>query len=62
MSRWTHPICLWCWEQREPQRSPTHAGNALERCCFCGKTTTMGIYVREDPTSVRCHGTHEVPA
>lgn len=32
-------------------------GNGLDRCCFCGEFTFIGVFVREDPKNLRCdHG------
>jgi hypothetical protein len=30
-----------------------------ESCCYCGETTTSGIYQRDDPATVPCGGRHE---
>lgn len=60
MSKWTHPICSACWEQREPNREPVRLREPeVERCCFCGKVHASGIYVREDPNVTACGGSHE---
>jgi hypothetical protein len=58
-SDWNHVICLPCWEKREPNRLPIAITNPhVERCCFCGKLTDSGIYVRESPLKVKryCRG------
>jgi hypothetical protein len=49
---WNHEICPECWNKRNPgsfphQMIPADAGV----CCFCGRVTWSGIYVREDPNS-----------
>lgn len=57
---WTHSICLTCWENREPGREAVKVlAGEDEVCCFCGRGTTEGIYVREDPKDLRCQGKHE---
>jgi hypothetical protein len=30
-----------------------------EKCCWCGKEHSSGIYVREDPTKLMCKGMHK---
>jgi hypothetical protein len=52
---WTHGICGDCWNERnlgvEPVRiKPEFA--VQERCCYCGKETTSGIYIRADPRTL----------
>jgi hypothetical protein len=62
MSRWTHAICDVCWVKREPGRQPFQIGAGLrekEKCCFCGKPTWAGIYIRTDPESLLCQGFHK---
>ena len=52
---WTQPICRACWYHRNPGRNPvqmTPEWRETEVCCWCGKDTTDGIYVREDPAVV----------
>lgn len=59
MSRWTHAVCQHCWETRfggDPHR--VVVDTARETCCFCGIETRSGIYVREDPSNLRCRGHH----
>lgn len=59
MSEWTHPICELCWHLREPNRVPVRIKDAQkESCCFCGTATQSGIYVRQDPKTTLCRGTH----
>lgn len=51
-SKWTHPICEGCWNERHPDRLATKIAEDirdLERCCFCAAQTRSGIYVRHDP-------------
>jgi len=59
MADWTHAICRRCWKRREPERMPMCIVNPEEEtCCFCGKKTNDGIYVRESPLRVKrwCRG------
>jgi len=60
---WTHPICEACWIQREARhepggvsiRRPTMITDArAELCCFCGKPTIVGTYVRHSPARLSC--------
>ena len=58
MSRWTHPICVACWNKRHPESQIAEGLVAPdESCCWCGKGT-CGIYVRADPSTVPCKGDH----
>ncbi len=53
MSRWTHAICAKCWAERNPEqplRSEDAGQGPLEVCCFCGRSTDDGIYLRADPS------------
>ena len=60
MSKWTHVICIQCWDIKEPGRDPvTVLDGSEEVCCFCGQPTKAGIYVREDPKELECEGKHE---
>lgn len=55
--RWSHPICNECWWERE-KREPImlrRMYRVREDCCWCGKPTIAGIYLREDPTLVPRH-------
>ena len=59
VSKWNHVICGACWKRREGDRQPCRmVGGDKDKCCFCGGTTTEGIYVREDPMGVACGGKH----
>jgi hypothetical protein len=59
MSKWTHAICIPCWNEKNPDRDPiTLREEEKETCCFCGAPTTAGIYIREDPNKVLCKGNH----
>lgn len=52
---WNQPVCDDDWEQRNPGREPyrfSEEVRELEVCCYCGKTTRSGIYVRIHPSEV----------
>lgn len=51
---WTQPMCDACWisergRSAEPMRM---TAPEIEQCAWCGRSTTSGIYVRADPTTV----------
>mgnify|MGYP001582526642 CR=1 FL=1 len=51
---WTQPVCSYCYDKREPGRTPTRLRGAdAETCCDCGKQTAEGIYFRVDPRTVK---------
>ena len=55
MSKWTHSMCSECWKKENPDKDPVKVKNApVEQCCFCGQPTSMGIYVRHDPSKLNC--------
>jgi hypothetical protein len=59
-SRWTHAICVSCWKLRNGERDPVGLKDPeVETCCFCGKKTSSGVYVRFDPAETLCKGNHE---
>ena len=48
---WTQPACADCYLRefgREPRRLVQEA-RSKETCCYCGRQTLSGIYVRVDP-------------
>lgn len=52
---WTQGCCGACWIERYPGLKPTPLlpeHREEETCCFCGKATMSGIYVRVDPAKV----------
>lgn len=50
---WRQPICNTCWAARYPGAHAVRVVSAdLERCCFCGRDTRSGIYVRVEPGTV----------
>lgn len=61
---WTQPICEACWIERESVwkddkliliRKPVRVLEPeLERCSYCCSPTIMGVYVRDDPSKVKC--------
>ena len=54
---WTHRICEECWNKRNPDREPVKVKSQydeLKPCCFCGKETASGIFVRFDPKQLNC--------
>ena len=63
MSRWTHPMCIDCWNKKHPGRRAHALIESMreeERCCFCGNATRDGIYYREDPAVLDlCRGDHD---
>ena len=57
-SVWTHAICDDCWDEDHPgQPSPRYGSGDAEKCCWCGEPTRSGIYLRQDPASLKCGGT-----
>jgi hypothetical protein len=55
MSEWTHAQCLQCWSSRNPGRQAARLlETETEICCFCGRPTDDGIYVRADPRGLLC--------
>lgn len=50
---WTQPVCVECWGERNPGREAVaHNWAPKETCCYCGRPTEIGIYVRVDPATV----------
>ena len=59
MSKWNHTICSTCWEKKNPGREAARVIDGVrELCCYCGESTTSGIFVRDDPATLRCKGEH----
>lgn len=57
MMTWTHRICDECWNKKNPGQRPfrvQHQYIELVSCCFCGKNTISGIFVRHDPKELSC--------
>lgn len=57
MTPWTHAICDHCYSIRYDV-TPVRVKPETETCCFCGKDTRSGIYVRQDPDLTPCGGKH----
>ena len=56
-SKWTHQICVPCWNVKFPDRKvipQDYAKGATDLCCYCEVRNNSGIYHREDPEAV--HG------
>lgn len=52
---WTHAICAACWNAHRPAHPAVDQGTGdVELCCFCGKLTTSGLYVRHEPSQLSC--------
>lgn len=55
---WTHALCDRCWAMRNGvQASAIMNEIETEKCCQCGKVC-RGIFIREDPSLMRCRGKH----
>ena len=55
--KWNHMICDDCWIKERGDRTPVRLlppYRTLEMCCFCGKMTESGIYVRRDRKGLKC--------
>lgn len=60
VSDWTHAVCDDCWDDKHPDRLSPRAGTGeIEHCCYCGRHTVSGIYLRDDPTSIKDHDDHK---
>lgn len=62
MSRWNHAICGECWLLKhpdEPRWPAVVVGAEAQTCCYCGRETVLGIFVRDDPAATPCKGKHE---
>ncbi len=60
MSKWNHNMCDDCWGEQNPNgREPIRiVTRIVENCCYCGRETISGIYVRDDPEALSCKGEH----
>jgi len=58
MSWARHNVCLTCYDKQYPGRQPVLLKPEYcqeERCCWCGKLTQDGCYVRgNDPPFCSC--------
>lgn len=51
-------MCTRCWRAQNGARKPVRIRGMYtqrEDCCWCGKPTLDGIYVREDPALAPAH-------
>jgi len=57
VTEWTHAICGDCWDEKNPERETAlrYTKGDKEICCFCGKNTKSGIYVRHDGEKLECN-------
>ena len=57
---WTHAVCMKCWSEKNPGQQPVTivCGRIVERCCFCGNDTAVGIYIRANPATTK-HCNHQ---
>lgn len=59
-SVWTHCMCDECWRQNRPGEQPMRlAKHEFETCCYCGRMTDSGIYVRDYPGAPAWCNHHE---
>ncbi len=55
MVSWMHVICVDCWQDRNGNRQAVTINPPEKKdCCFCGRPTTSGIYIRENPKNLGC--------
>lgn len=53
MANWTQPVCDACYIMVLPGPKPHRLVDAQdETCCYCGKVTSSGIYMRVNPAHV----------
>jgi len=54
-----HAICVPCWVDSRPERIPHRVVDDVARaCCFCGRPTSSGVYLRQEPSITPCQGVH----
>ena len=52
---WNHAQCYDCWIKENRIGFPVKVrDHKPEKCCFCGRWTIEGIFVRRDPKKMRC--------
>ncbi len=55
-SKWTHTICMPCFMRvtgkTEAVTMTWDPTNDIEMCCWCGRETVSGIYLRADPAAL----------
>lgn len=49
-----HPICDRCFDFIDPWSMSRDEKFDEEKCCFCGKMTKSGVYVRKGPWDPKC--------
>jgi hypothetical protein len=60
LSDWTHAICEVCWAERYGDQIASRVTPPeIEHCCYCGRHTTSGRYVRDDPNAIDGHEDHK---
>ena len=72
IDKWSHGVCTDCWVKRRGKRvtgnlwdiprpmrtKPDLMQWAPRNCCLCGRWTTSGISIKEDPNKTFCRGEH----
>jgi len=59
LTLWRHNLCIECWKELNPLRTPARILNAdLERCCSCQELNTDGIYYHADGQTLPGRGRH----
>lgn len=57
MSEETYTICERCWRSIKPTPKVMGINDGPEdRCCSCSRSTSAGIYIKEDPKTLMCGG------
>lgn len=52
---WNHSMCYDCWRRERGLDIPVRVKeHDPEICCFCGRWTIEGIFVRKDPAKMTC--------
>lgn len=54
---WTHPMCDECWVTTQERGAIPYRMSEPEQetCCWCGRTTSSGIYRRADSRLLAHH-------
>jgi hypothetical protein len=57
-ANWTHAVCARCWLGDWGIRARAFLSDTgdIDLCCFCGRDTDAGIYLRRDPSTTPCQG------
>lgn len=57
---WTQPVCVDCYTVRHAHHEPLRCVSPeMEHCCMCGQDTKDGIYILQDPETVKFPTKHE---